>query len=206
MPHGVSKKRVIKHEEKLSITNHWKWKSLSCVRLFATSGTVVHGILQARILEWVAVLFSRHLPHPGIKPGSPALQADYLPSQPPGKPDHQSLGKCNSKPQWDITLHPLTMTIIQKAQKIIKSWESESVHHSVVPDFVAPWVVARQVPLSMGLPRQEYWSGLPFPSPEDLPNSGIEPGSPTWQVDSLPPGKPRVGKDVEKLKPLLMGT
>ena len=48
-------------------------------------------------------------------------------------------------------------------------------------------------PMDMGFPRQEYWSGLSFPSPGDLPNSGIEPGSPALQADSLPselPGKP----------------
>ena len=44
--------------------------------------------------------------------------------------------------------------------------------------FVTPWIVARWVPLSMGFPRQEYWMGLPFPSPGDLPDSGIEPTSP----------------------------
>ena len=49
-----------------------------------------------------------------------------------------------------------------------------------------PWTVARQAPLSMGFSRQEYWNGLPFPSPEDLPNPGIEPGSPpALQADSL---------------------
>ena len=55
------------------------------------------------------------------------------------------------------------------------------------------WTVARQAPLSMGFSRQEYWSGLPFPSPVDLPNLGIEPRSPVLQADSLPPelsGKP----------------
>ena len=55
-----------------------------------------------------------------------------------------------------------------------------------------PWTVARQAPLSMGFSRQAYWSGLPFPSPGDLPNPGIEPGSPALQADSLPtelPGK-----------------
>ena len=41
------------------------------------------------------------------------------------------------------------------------------------------WTVAYQVPLSIGFSRQEYWSGLPFPSPGDLPDPGIEPGSPT---------------------------
>ena len=50
------------------------------------SGFSVYGILQARILEWVAAPFSRDLPNPGIEPRSPALQADSLPSEPPGKP------------------------------------------------------------------------------------------------------------------------
>ena len=49
---------------------------------------------------------------------------------------------------------------------------------------VTPWTVARQAPLSMGFSRQEYWSGLSFPSPGDLPNPGIEPGSPALQADS----------------------
>ena len=58
---------------------------------------------------------------------------------------------------------------------------------SVVSDsFVTPWTEAHQVPLSMGFSRQEYWSGLAFPSPEDLPNSGIESKSPALQEDSLP--------------------
>ena len=61
--------------------------------------------------------------------------------------------------------------------------------------FVTPWTVAYHVPLSMGFPGQEYWSGLPFPSPGDLPDPGIEPRSPVLQADSLPaepPGKPFV--------------
>ena len=52
--------------------------------------------------------------------------------------------------------------------------------------FVIPWTVARQVPLSKGFPRQEYWSGLPFPSPGDLLNPGIKPMTPALQADSLP--------------------
>ena len=58
--------------------------------------------------------------------------------------------------------------------------------------FATPWTVAHQAPLSMGFSRQEYWSGLPFPSPGDLPNPGIEPRSPAMQADALtsePPGK-----------------
>ena len=49
-----------------------------------------------------------------------------------------------------------------------------------------PWTVACQAPLSMGFSRQAYWSGFPFPSPGDLPDLGIEPGSPALQADSLP--------------------
>ena len=49
--------------------------------------------------------------------------------------------------------------------------------HSSIPAWRTPWTVARQAPLSMGYPRQKYWSGLPFPSPGDFPNLGIEPRS-----------------------------
>ena len=51
---------------------------------------------------------------------------------------------------------------------------------------VTPWTVARQAPLSMGFSRQEYWTGLPFPSPGDLPNPGIELRPPAFQAYSLP--------------------
>ena len=64
---------------------------------------------------------------------------------------------------------------------------------SCVQLFGTPWTVARQAPLSMGFSRQAYWSGLPFPSPEDLPNPEIESRSPALQADALssePPGKP----------------
>ena len=61
------------------------------------------------------------------------------------------------------------------------------------PTLATPWTVACQGPLSMGFSRQEYWSGLLFPSPEDLPDPGIEPRSPALQANSLPTelwGKP----------------
>ena len=53
------------------------------------------------------------------------------------------------------------------------------------PTLVTPWTVACQAPLSIRFFRQEYWSGLPFPSPGDLPDTGIKPGSPELQADSL---------------------
>ena len=69
---------------------------------------------------------------------------------------------------------------------------------SVMSDSATPWTVAYQALPSMGFSRQEYWSGLPFPSPGDLPNPGIEPRSPALQTDALPsepPGKPCRGCD-----------
>ena len=66
--------------------------------------------------------------------------------------------------------------------------------------FATPWTVSCQSPLSMGFSRQEYWSRLPFPSPGDLPDPGIEPGSPTLHADSLPSGpsgKPWLGVEPE---------
>ena len=56
--------------------------------------------------------------------------------------------------------------------------------------FATPWTIAYQAPPSMGFSRQECWSGLPFPSPGDLPNPGIESGSPTLQADTLPSAPP----------------
>ena len=68
---------------------------------------------------------------------------------------------------------------------------SESVSQSVSDSLVTPWTVAHQAPLSMGFSRQEYWSGLTFSSPGDLPDLGIEPGSPALQEDSLSSEPPR---------------
>ena len=64
---------------------------------------------------------------------------------------------------------------------------------SCVQIFVTPWTIGLQALLFMEFSRQEYWSGLPFPSPGDLPDPGIESMSPALQADSLPsepPGKP----------------
>ncbi len=98
-------------------------------------GSPVPGILQARILEWVAISFSN---------------------------------------AW--------------------KWKVKVKFLSHVWLLVTPWTAAHQAPPSMGFSRQEYWSGVPLPSPGDLPNPGIKPRSPALQVDSLPAepqGKPK---------------
>ena len=75
---------------------------------------------------------------------------------------------------------------------------------SCVRLFLTPWTVAYQAPPSMGFSKQEYWSGLPFPSPGDLPNPGIELGSPVLQADALPsepPEKERSSIQSTKTRP-----
>ena len=75
-------------------------------------------------------------------------------------------------------------------------------HFSSVRLFVTLWTVAYQAPLSRRFSRQEYWSGLSWPPPGDLPNPGIEPRSPTLQADSLPlvpPGNPGTSSHLAKI-------
>ena len=110
----------------------------SCLTLcdpmdYSPPGSSVHGILQAGILEWVAM--------------------------------------------------PSSRTFIIRSDQLL----------SHVRLFATLWTVALQAPPPMGFFRQEYWSGLPFPSPGDLSDPGIEPRSPALQADALPsepPGKP----------------
>ena len=65
--------------------------------------------------------------------------------------------------------------------------------------FATPWTVAYQAPPSMGFSRQDYWSGVPLPSPGDLPDPGIGPRSPALQADALPSEPP--GKSTKKASP-----
>ena len=70
--------------------------------------------------------------------------------------------------------------------RLFEDWKVKVKSLSRVWIFVTPWTVAHQAPPSMEFSRQEYWSGLPFPSPGDLPNTGMEPRSPALQADALP--------------------
>ena len=107
------------------------------------------------------------LPDPGIKPAflmSPAMAGRSLPPVPPGKPVDEN----TIHPYAQLTLEKDPYVTIPKVKVKVKSL-------SCVRLFVTPWTVAHQAPLSMGFSRQEYWSGLPFPSPGHLPDPGIEP-------------------------------
>ena len=92
---------------------------------------------------------------------------------------------------WWITRHPFHLYGSEGVSGTGEVKWSEVTQ--LCPTLCDPVDIACQAPLSMGFSRQEYWSGLPFPSPGDLPNPGIEPGSPALQADALssePPGKP----------------
>ena len=78
-------------------------------------------------------------------------------------------------------------------------WKVKVKSLSRVRLLATPWTAAYQAPPSMEFSRQEYWSGVPFPSPRDLPNPGIKPRSPALQADALtsePPGKPQLNSIV----------
>ena len=126
----------------------------------------------SRQAYWSGLPFpaAEDLPNPGIQPGSPAST-----HRPPASPEI-----LNGRP------HSL-------------GYDAVPCVLSRVRLSLTPWTVAHQAPLSMGFPRQAYWSGLPFPPPWDLPDPGMEPASPVspvLQAGSLPAepsGKPHVG-------------
>ena len=128
---------------------------------------------------------SGDLPNPGIKPRSPTLQVDSLPSAPPGKLKNIGVGSLSLLPgifptqesNWGL-LHCRQILYQLSYQRSPKSLSLLS-HIQL---FATPWTVAS---LSMELPRQEHWSGLPFPPPGDLPDPGFKPRSPALQADSL---------------------
>ena len=97
-----------------------------------------------------------------------------------------SVSLCPYKNQLFVQ-YDLTFYILVKVRVLVAQWS---------PDSATPWTIAHHgifMEISMEFSRHEYQSGLPFPSPEDFPDPGIKPGSPTLQADSLssePPGKP----------------
>ena len=157
-----------------------KCLSLSLVWLFATPQNrppEFPGILHIRILEWIAYsllqgLFLTQGSNPGLLH---CRQILYCVS-------HQE-----SQRWFDFFL------ICYWPSPVRPKWGAESpltrfvcvLSHSVMFDSATPWTAALQAPLSVGFSRQEYWSGLPFSAPRDLPDSGINTNLLHWQVSSL---------------------
>ena len=126
-------------------------------------GSSGHGISQARMLEWIAISFSRGSSWLRDQTCISCIAGEFFTTEPPGKP----------------TTVYLKLKIKVKVKLLSHVWL-----------FVTPWTVAYQAPPSMEFSRQEYWSGLPFPSPRDLPDPGIKPRSPALEAKSLPSQPP----------------
>ena len=153
------------------------WPTLLDTRECSLLGSSVHEIFQARIMEWVAIFLSRG----SSQPRDWTLISSLL---------HSQAGSLSLAPPGMTSGY--LMFSNSKNSFCISSIESESVSHSVVSDSMGFHELSL---LSMEFSRQEYWNGLPFPSPGDLPEPGINPGSPALQANSLasePPGKPLI--------------
>ena len=140
----------------------------------SSPGSSVHGILQVRILEWASIPFSRRSSQPRgwtCVSGVSCISRWIL--------YHWATWKAQIIPGWLVKKK--LMVFPQGANHVYKciSWslkvKVKSLSHFLLFGTI-PWTVAYQALLSMGFSRQEYWSGLPFPSPGDLPNPGVEPG------------------------------
>ena len=165
-----------------------------CLTLCNPIDYTVHGIFQARILEWVAFLFSRGSSQPRDQTQVSCIGSgffttwatreaqEYWSGYPiPSPEDLPNPGIEQGSPV--LQANPLPTEVKWSEVKLL----------SRVRLFATLWTVSHQVPPSMGFSRQEYWSGLPFPSPGDLPDPEIKPQSPTLEADTLTsesPGKP----------------
>ena len=130
-------------------------------------GSSVHGILQARILEWTAIPFYR-----GCSQPTDQIQVSRI-----------------ADGFFTISANREALEHWRGLCRVMSCRVVKSLSH--VQLFVTPWTVAYQAPPSMGFSKQEYWYGFPFPSPGNLPNPRIKPGSPAFQYYSLtsePPG------------------
>ena len=167
-----------------------KVKSLSLVQLFVTPWTVAYkappsmGFPRQEYWSGLPSPSAGDLPDPGIERGSPAVQADALTSEPPGKSSfYQNEGKYPCL-RVDPQLQEKTL-LVRLFEVTSRPWTPTSLapvgwsvcvcvfSHSVVSESATPWTVAHQAPLSLGFFRQEYCSGLLFLPPGNLPYSGL---------------------------------
>ena len=167
----------------------------------------VHGILQARILEWVAMPFSRDLPNAGIEPTSPALQVDSLPAEPPGKPKNTGVGSLTLLQQVFPTQELTRGLLYLQANSLPTELSGKSVYmgkdskkrvYTCMKGKVTQLCPTLYNPMDFTVhgilqARILEWVAMPFS--RDLPNAGIEPTSPSLQMDSSPSEPPRKPKN-----------
>ena len=123
------------------------------------------------------VVYISSSPTPNLIVG--AFQVTLVVKNPPASAE--DTGSRRAEHDW---AHSTAILSYSQVYALMK-WRIKYYSLSHVWLFVTPWTVAHQAPLSMGFSRQEYWSGLPFPSPGYLPNPGIKPRFPALQANSL---------------------
>ena len=134
--------KVLVAQSCLTICDHMNYRP---------SGSSVHGTLQAGILEWFAMLFSRGSFDPGIEPGSPTLQADSLPSEPPGKPNFYSNMQDSCITLWTslltLSVSGLKISWLKTNSYTLYGLETKSVHLWVTRVwFTQMWPFSRSLP------------------------------------------------------------
>ena len=163
--------------------------SLRPHRLYSLPGSSVHGIFQARILEWVPISFTRGSSQSRDRTHGSCISytaGRFFTAKPPEKPLTFMLLlllSCFSRVWLCVTpqtaAHQAPLSLGFSRQEYWSGLPFPSPMHacmlrrfSCVRLCVTPWTAAHQAPLSTGVSRQEYWSGLPFPSPPDLHTHG----------------------------------
>ena len=170
--------------------------------------STIHGVAksQTRLSDWTELRLNCFLAQwqlsykPSLQRCSPALKGPRL------KFSQEIESERYSESDWikreHTQMHQVTWEFNNRNQSrlvncpgstyvaVFKSLRVWKITRNVIHSIMTPWTIDNQAPLSLGFSRQEHWSGLPFPSPGDLPDPGIMPGSSAFQADSLPPEPP----------------
>ena len=195
------------------------FQSLSRVRLFATPWIAAH---QASLSITNSLSLLKFMPIKSVMPSSHFILCRPLLLLPPIPPSIRVFSNVSTlrmkwPKYWSFSFsirpsneHPGLISFRMNWLDLLAVQGTNLTHTHIslshVRLFATPWTVAHQAPPSMGFSRKEYWSGLPFPPPGDLPNPGIELRSPALQAEALtsePPGKPSIKQwELTQRKPL----
>ena len=151
---------------------------------FSLPGSSFRGISLARILEWVAISSSRGSSQYRDETHVSFIGRQILYHWATREAHIWCYRDCKNGPSPPCLPTSTPFALILCCFFYLEVVKVKSLSHVWL--FATPWTVALQAPLSMEFSRQEYWSGLPFPSPGDLPDPEIQPGSPALQADALP--------------------
>ena len=156
---SVSSSVVLESESKVAQSCPTLCNPMDC----SLPDSSIHGIFQARVLEWVAISFSRGSSWPSDWTRVSLIAGRRL-----------TIWATRCKTSAVICLIPFQSLVLLSRISLFQSTLLSLFSHSVMSTLATLWTVTCKAPLSMGFPRQEYWIRLPFPSPWDLPDPGTE--------------------------------